>query len=119
MAVVYDNADDAAAMHVETRRALKNVRRGVTSRAKANLEATEHTPRIAGHKDPADAYFPAFIEDVDGDLDLYTVLNAPNAMALEYGHAPSGFFKDRPSKPPSATYILNRAALGGTGGVIG
>jgi hypothetical protein len=84
----------------------------VEASAKANLAATKHTPRIAEAKDPADIYFPAEIETSEHDVDCFTTLHAPDAMALEYGHAPSGFFKDTDTKPPAATYILNRAAYG-------
>jgi hypothetical protein len=90
----------------------------VEIKAMMNLAMTDHTPRIALHKDPADAYFPAEIETADGGVDAYTILHAPNAMALEFGHAPSGFFDpDKPgmplTKPPAAEYILTRAAFGG------
>lgn len=115
--VVYGNANDAAAHHVKTKKAVRRVNTRVVAAARANLAATDHTPRIAMHKDPADAYFPAEIEHAEHDVDNYTILHAPNAMALEFGHAPSGFFKDKDSKPPSATYILTRAADAGS--VIG
>ncbi len=116
MAVVYGNANQAAAQHIDTKRALSYENAKVEVKARVNLAATNHTPRIAGHNDPADAYFPAEIETAVGDVDYYTILHAPNAMALEFGHAPSGYFKDIPSKPPAAEYILTKAADGG--GVI-
>jgi hypothetical protein len=114
MAKVYANANGAAAMHVETRREVRKQNRMVEVKATINLAQTDHTPRITGVNDPADAYFPAEIETAEGGVDCYTILHAPNAMALEFGHAPSGFFKDIPSKPPAAEYILTRAAHGGS-----
>lgn len=117
MAYVYLNANDVAAHHVDTRAAVKRQNEKVSKAATENLAATKHTPRIAKAKDPADAYFPARIETEEHDVDFYTILHAPNAFALEFGHAPSGFFdpdKGRgPTKPPAAEYILTRAADGG------
>ena len=114
MATVYKNANGAAARHVETRRAVRHENRMVEVKATVNLASTDHTPRMALHKDPADAYFPAEILTAEHDVDCYPILHAPNAMALEFGHAPSGFFKGTDTKPPSAEYILTRAAHGGS-----
>ena len=108
MARVYAKANSAAAHHVETRRAVKKERDGVTRRAIRNLETTDHTPRIT-----EDGYFPANISEEDGATDFHTILNAPNAFALEFGHQPSGRFAGTDTKPPAATYILTRAAIGG------
>jgi hypothetical protein len=109
MARVYAKANKVAARHVETRQEVKKVRDGVTRRAKRNLAETDHTTRIT-----PEGYFPAEIEEVDGDTDFHTVLHAPNAFALEFGHAPSGYFADTDTKPPAAEYILTKAAIGGT-----
>lgn len=49
----------------------------------------------------------------DRPSDWFVSLYAPspsNAYALEFGHAPSGFFKNKPSKAPEGLYILHRAA---------
>ena len=108
MARVYANANSAAAHHVETRRAVKKERDSVTRRAIRNLETTEHTPRKT-----MKGYFPAEIGEVDGATDFHTVLYAPDALALEFGHEPSGWFAGTDTKPPAATYILTRAAIGG------
>jgi hypothetical protein len=110
MAKVYANANEAAARHVDTHRALKKERDGVTRRAKANLARANKTHRIT-----PEGYFPAEIEETENAtlVDYYTVLHAPNAMALEFGHEPSGFFKGTDTKPPAAEYILTRAAIGG------
>ena len=112
--VVYLNANEAAARHVQTKRAVRKVNAGVQARARRNLAAANKTTRIT-----LKGYFKATITTSDGDVDSYTHLNAPNAMALEFGHAPSGKFAGTDTKPPAAEYILTRAALGGVGGVIG
>jgi hypothetical protein len=52
-------------------------------------------------------------EPADNPHDWFVSLYAPspsNAFALEFGHQPSGFFKDKPSKAPEGLYILHRAA---------
>lgn len=112
MALVYPNANRAAARHYETRRAVRRERNGVTRRATVNLENTDHTERMS-----TKGYFPAFISEseeiVDDHEHCFTELNAPNAVALEFGHAPSGWFADTDTQAPEATYILTRAAIGG------
>ncbi|BBC43580.1 hypothetical protein PBI_AN9_24 [Mycobacterium phage AN9] len=109
MAKVYAKANKVAARHVDVRNRVKEERDGVTRRARTNLARANKTSRIT-EKD----YFPATIEEVDGDVDFHTVLHAPNAFALEFGHAPSGFFAGTDTKPPDPEYILTRAAIGGT-----
>ncbi|QGJ90170.1 hypothetical protein PBI_SHEAKEIRA_21 [Mycobacterium phage SheaKeira] len=109
MAQVYKNANSAAARHRETKRAVKNERDRVTGRARRNLAGANKTSRIT-----LEGYFPAEIEEVDGAVDMHTVLHAPNAVALEFGHDPSGFFAGTDTKPPAAEYILTRALIGGS-----
>ncbi len=108
MATVYANANEAAARHVETKRALRRENRMVEGRARSNLAAANKTSRVT-----ATGYFPASIETAEHDVDMYTMLTAPNAMALEFGHAPSGVFEDTDTKAPDPEYILTRAAYGG------
>lgn len=108
MAFVYPIANEAAAKHVETRRAVRQENRRVEGRARSNLAQANDTTRIT-LKD----YFPAQIETAEDDADCFTMLHAPNAMALEFGHEPSGFFADTDTKPPDPEYILTRAAYGG------
>lgn len=112
MATVYAKANRTAARHVDTRQAVRKERDGVTRRARKNLAQADSTSRIT-LKD----YFPAQIEDAETIVDdhelCYTILHAPNAMALEFGHAPSGFFEGTDTKPPAPEYILTRAAIGG------
>lgn len=108
MAKVYANANGAAAHHKDTRAAVRRENRMVIGRARENLAAANETTRIT-KKD----YFPAEIEGVEDGVDCFTILHAPNAMALEFGHEPSGFFAGTDTKPPFPRYILIRAALGG------
>lgn len=114
MATVYSNANGAAAKHKETRDALKKENNGVKRRAEGNLARANKTSRITDT-----GYFPAQIESSERDVDFYTTLVAPNAVALEFGHAPSGAFGEggmyegRQTAPTDPEYILTRAAIGG------
>jgi len=119
MAQVYAKANRTAARHVDTRREVRKVRDGVSRRARKNLEMADDTSRITD-----DGYFPAHISEAEEIVDdherCFTVLVAPNAMALEFGHAPSGAFgpkgrfAGRQTKPTPPEYILSRAAISGT-----
>ena len=120
---VYASAARSAARHVKTRRGVRKVRDGVTRRATKNLEMADNTSRITD-KD----YFPATIQEAESTKNdherCYTILHAPNAVALEFGHAPSGAFGPMTdagvpgrfygsqTKDTPAQYILTRAALG-------
>ncbi|QJD50225.1 hypothetical protein SEA_IWOKEUPLIKEDIS_22 [Mycobacterium phage Iwokeuplikedis] len=108
MAKVYANANEAAARHVETKRAVRRVNRDVSGRARANLAQANKTSRVT-----MTGYFPASIDTAEHDVDCYTMLDAPNAMALEFGHDPSGVFAGTDTKAPDPEYILTRAAYGG------
>ena len=106
--VVYAHANETAARHVDAQKACRRINRGVTRRAKINLARANKTSRIT----PA-GYFKAFISSEERDIDHYTMLTAPNAVALEFGHDPSGWFAGTKTKAPEPTYILTRAAIGG------
>lgn len=110
--VVYPNAARAAARHVDTRGRVRKERGSVTRRARTNLEQANKTSRVTDK-----GYFPATItedeEIVDDHEHCFTILTAPNATALEYGHNPSGVFAGTETKPPAAEYILTKAAIGG------
>lgn len=114
MAEVYANANEAAARHVDTKRAVRRINRDVSGRARANLAGHHNNRRVT-----LSGYFPAQIETAEHDIDCFTILHAPDAMALEFGHAPSGVFgpggkyEHVDSKPPEPTYILTQAAYGG------
>lgn len=45
-----------------------------------------------------------------GDVDSFVNLEAPNAMAIEFGHAPSGVFAGTDTRSPRGLYILGKAA---------
>lgn len=109
MAEVYGIANEAAARHVDTRAAIRRENRKVEVKATVNLAEANKTTRITPK-----GYFPAEIETADNGVDEFTILHAPNAMALEFGHAPSGFFEGTDTKPPAAEYILTKAADGGS-----
>lgn len=47
-----------------------------------------------------------------GSPDARFSLHAPNALAEEYGHDPSGVFAGTDTKPPDGLFILTRAAYG-------
>lgn len=82
-------------------------------RAKANLgeaRASTHWHKILG---------PDHLTKVDvsqGDVDSFFSLEAPNAMAIEFGHQPSGVFGPDgryghiDTKAPDGLYILTRAS---------
>lgn len=108
MADVYPIANEAAARHRETKAALRRENRMLSGRARSNLAQANDTQRIT-----LTGYFPAYIDTAEQDVDMYTILHAPNAMALEFGHEPSGFFEGTDTKPPDPEYILIRAAYGG------
>jgi hypothetical protein len=108
MATVYSKANKVAARAAETQRALEKENAGVTRRAEGNLARANTTSRVT-----ETGYFPASIESSERDVDHYTTLVAPNAVALEFGHSPSGVFAGTDTKSPDPTYILTRAAIGG------
>lgn len=82
-------------------------------RAEANLAAERASTRWS--RITPKGYYPASIEVTRGDVDSFFSLEAPNAMALEFGHAPSGVFgpggalSHIETKAPEGTYILTRA----------
>lgn len=56
-------------------------------------------------------YGPDHLTDVSvtrGAVDSFVNLDAPNPMAIEYGHAPSGVFEGTDTKSPEGLYILTR-----------
>lgn len=50
------------------------------------------------------------VETTQGAVDSFTVLEAPNAMAIEFGHEPSGVFAGTKTRPPRGLYIISGAA---------
>jgi hypothetical protein len=94
------------------RAAVKEEAKEVETRAETNLRAarlaTTHT-RI----EPIHRKAEIKLEPTPGP-DFLVSMYAPNPMALEYGHYPSGYFDPLKyksiTKSPSGLYILNRAA---------
>ncbi|OBJ41326.1 hypothetical protein A5630_23080 [Mycolicibacterium mucogenicum] len=43
-------------------------------------------------------------------IDAHFTLEGPDAVALEFGHEPSGMFAGTPTKAPDGQYILHHAA---------
>ena len=79
----------------------------VGARASANLEAARastHWRKIHG----ADGLTKTSV--THGDVDSFVNLEAPNAMAIEFGHAPSGVFAGTDTRAPRGLYILGKAA---------
>lgn len=112
MATVYSNANRTAGRHVDTVKAIRHQNTKVEVRATVNLAAANKTSRIT-----PSGYFPASIETAYAVTEYgytgWTILHAPNAMALEFGHQPSGWFAGTDTKPPDGEYILTDAAYGG------
>lgn len=102
--------------HSETHAAIHKETGELETRAKANLDGARSSTRW--HK----IFGPGHLTDVTksfGDVDGFVNLEAPNPMAIEFGHAPSGVFGPDGSlghihtKAPDGLYILTRAAHGG------
>lgn len=107
----------AARAH-ETQGALRRTTREIEGKARANLARARSSTRW--HK----IYGPGHLTHVNatradgeyGDIDYLVNLEAPNAMAIEFGHQPSGVFGPGGSlghldtKAPEGLYILSRAA---------
>jgi hypothetical protein len=56
---------------------------------------------------------PGHLTNVDssqGEVDSFANLNAPNPMAIEFGHEPSGVYAGTPTKAPEGLYILHKAS---------
>jgi hypothetical protein len=92
------------------RQSIKDHRDVVYERAKGNLEearaSTTHSKIIGpGHL--------TRVTKTDGEVDMFVNLEAPNALAIEFGHAPSGVFDPASygsiTKAPHGLYILTRA----------
>lgn len=90
----------------------------VADAAKANLEEARASTRW--HK----IIGPGHLTNVDsshGEVDAFANLNAPNPMAIEFGHQPSGVFGpggrygDTKTKAPEGLYILHKASGFGLG----
>jgi hypothetical protein len=117
MADVDFNLNSIMPGHAEVKRAIREETEKVFAKAQANLEqerATTKWHKILGPGGLTEVLKES--EQVKASTDGLVILQAPNAMAIEYGHAPSGVFgpggryADVETKAPEGTYILNRAA---------
>lgn len=92
----------------EVREEVHKVAKHGKDETQANIEAvraTTHWHKIYG----PDHLTRATVEQ--HEVDSYFNLEAPNAMAIEYGHDPSGYFAGTETKPPEGLYVLTTAAL--------
>lgn len=97
----------------EVKHAVRNEADSVADAARANLAEVRGTTRW--YK----IYGPDHLTTVDsshGEVDAFANLNAPNPMAIEFGHQPSGVFGPDgqyghiKTKAPEGLYILHKAA---------
>ncbi|AFQ97331.1 tail completion or Neck1 protein [Mycobacterium phage Rebeuca] len=95
----------------EVRQAIRRETREVENRAEQNLAraraSTTHEKIIGpGHLTSIGSY----MEEIDGIAHM----DAPNPIAIEFGHGPSGYFDPdkygKVTKAPHGLYILTRAA---------
>lgn len=105
----------AASHHTKTQRNIRQHTNGLKFRASARLAAARSST------DHEKIYGPSHLTEISSDhddVDGYVHMTAPNAMAIEYGHFPSGYFAPEKygkiTKAPHGLYILTGAAfLGG------
>ncbi|QXN73859.1 hypothetical protein SEA_EAGLEPRIDE_21 [Mycobacterium phage Eaglepride] len=99
------------ARHVDVKAAIRKETKEVENRAEANLAraraSTTHSKIIGpGHLTSIGSYQ----EEIDGIAHM----DAPNPIAIEFGHGPSGYFDPdkygKVTKAPAGLYILTRAA---------
>lgn len=98
----------------ETQDAVDTAARQLESRAKMNLAWARLTTPHTKMSGPDRLTKIRRFENAPGkygDIDQLVVLEAPNPIAIEYGHSPSGKFGGTDTKSPSGLYILNRAAF--------
>jgi Family of unknown function (DUF5403) len=87
--------------------------KGIEAAAKAGLEEARASTRW--HKIHGPAHLTS-VSSSQGEVDAFANLNAPNPMAIEFGHAPSGVFGHcgalghLKTKAPEGLYILHKAA---------
>ena len=101
----------AASHHVETQNALRKAAREVEGRARGNLATARAT--TGWHKLSGPDHLTRVTSGRD-NVDHFVILEAPNPMAIEFGHFPSGAFDPevygKMTKAPHGLYILTAAA---------
>jgi hypothetical protein len=117
---IYLRCNDIVRTLPEVKRSVRRGAKEVGAKAEVLLDiaraTTPHSklgPDVVNNPQPSHlteiTVDPAF--DWPGDWFVSMWAPAPsNPVAIEYGHMPSGFFKNKPSKAPEGLYILHRAA---------
>lgn len=122
MATVYKRTlvNGAAAHHPKTQRAVREVADEVEDRAQQNLRQARASTQWEKIADPEHRTEIGLSRGTNryGSVDYLVWMDGykTGAMAIEFGHAPSGVFgpggayADVPTRAPSGLYILTRAA---------
>lgn len=118
MAKVYGRklVNGAAARHVDTQKALRRLTREVEGKARANLSQARSSTQWEKIADPEHLTSIGSAKYGNVDYVVYMEAYKNGAMALEFGHAPSGVFgpggslSHVQSRAPHGLYILTRAA---------
>jgi hypothetical protein len=76
---------------------------------KADAALTEARASTQWHKIYGPDHLTRIVVE-QGDVDSFVTLEAPNAMAIEFGHAPSGVFAGTATRPPRGLYILGKSS---------
>jgi hypothetical protein len=71
------------------------------------VRATTNWDKISG---PDGLTYITSEKATDQPVDWFVSLWAPNPVAIEYGHQPSGWFAGTDTKAPDGLYILHQAA---------
>lgn len=108
MKLIGKKAMNLVVSHLEpVRHAVHEEAKGVGDAAQAGLDAERSSTKW--HKIHGPAHLTTIIvrqHEVDSSVELV----APNAVAIEFGHAPSGVFAGTKTKSPEGLYILHKAA---------
>lgn len=97
-----------ASRHKDARDAVRREAREVENKARNGLARARASTQWSKIHGPSHLTFVS--STAEGGSDVLVHLNAPNAMAIEFGHAPSGFFEGTKTKAPHGLYILANAA---------
>jgi hypothetical protein len=81
----------------------------VGKRADGYLAEAKATTRWHNIGNPASTGHRVDVEVTQHDVDSTVDLVGPNAMAVEFGHEPSGYFAGTKTRPPHGLYILTHA----------
>lgn len=117
--LIGNKAMNTVVSHLDgVKRSVRDEAKGVEDAGKALLEAARASTRW--HKIIGPSHL-TFVDSSQGEVDAFANLTAPNPMAIEFGHEPSGVFGpggrygDTKTKAPEGLYILHKAAGFGLG----